>query len=94
MLKILWVIVATHNVNGFEIVKYTDLKYKTVGECATEILARDLDKIPNITHDCRATYNGKLYVSQPSWMSNEQAEMLVDKQQANREAYSKPRESK
>ena len=86
MLKILWVIVATHNVNGFEVVKYTDLQYKTVGECATEILARDLDKIPNITHDCRATYNGKHYVSQPSWMSNEQAEAMVAKQEANREA--------
>ena len=80
MLKILWVIVASYNVDGFEVVKYTDLQYKTVGECATEILARDLDKIPNITHDCRATYNGKRYVSQPSWMSNEQADILISKQ--------------
>ena len=80
MLKILWVIVASYNIDGFEVVNYTSQSFDTAGECVTEIIAQDLDKDPTVDFDCRQTYNGKKYVSQPSWMSNEQADILISKQ--------------
>ena len=78
MLKILWVVVQIHSVDGFEFEKYTDHSFNTAGECAnhTLMLSRNNDN----EYLCAATYNGKKYVSQPSWMSNEQADMMVDKQ--------------
>ena len=80
MLKILWVVVQIHSVDGFEFEEYTDHQFKTAGECIEMTL--QLSRYNNKEFLCAETYNGKKYISQPSWMSNELADMMVDKQNA------------
>ena len=86
MLKEMWVVAALFNVDGFEFKKELwDHKYDTVGDCVQATL--DLQRTG--THkefECFRSYNGGIYNSQPSWMSNEQAREMVAKQEAQREA--------
>ena len=82
MLKITWVLVALHNVNGFEVKQYTQDTFKTAGECV-EAAISPINK--NKRFECARLYNGQLYISQPSWMSNEQALKMVQKQELMRE---------
>ena len=79
MLKELWVIAALFNVDGFEFKKEMwDHSYKTAGECSQAILDLQRSKTHK-QYECFRSWNGSIYDSQPSWMSNDAAQALVDK---------------
>ena len=82
MLKILWILVATHSVDGFQFHENLEGSYDTVGECVQA--SHEAPTKPNVIYSCTRTYNGKQWNSQPSWMTDEQAEMLIDRQDSLR----------
>ena len=84
MLKEMWVIAALFNVDGFEFKKELwDYKHNNVGDCVQAIL--DLQRTKSHKeYECFRSWNGSIYNSQPSWMSNEQAREMVEKQNINR----------
>ena len=86
MLKEMWVVAALFNVDGFEFKKELwDYKHNNTGDCVQAVL--DLQRTKSHQqYECFRSWNGGIYDSQPSWMSNEQAREMVEKQQAQREA--------
>ena len=92
MLKEMWVVAALFNVDGFEFKKELwDYKYNNTGDCVQAVL--DLQRTKSHQqYECFRSYPstagdpGTIYPSQPSWMSNDAAREMVEKQQAQREA--------